>query len=935
MLREQCLLHRDCGMSKRSMLEQKSKSSPVNLPGFNLCPDAHQICNADVRALQEEARAANVRLPYESGEVAFEVEGTDVVFTPSTLAAAQEEERAHSEHLERVARANAATPAGATPIRDWPVDPTRAVTGDAAPELPLLRLPGVAWEESPEELATYDNGTIVFTDVNPVVGLEPAGPLFQQAAAVGVSHAALLRGFLSNALVRAGRPRLPPPPEAMPLDPMSAAQIDEFPELLNIVSGPVPAREGGQLNVEQRDRFEIPEESQELVDRQRALQQQEWLRWQNPSLKLVRDENGEVVMGDDGKPVEETEETRAAAVEQDAEEYDAEFAAWYAEFEALLKAREEEEAKSAEADRDAAESAAAQAGARAEEEAVPSADAAEEGEIEHEDEEEVEPEPEELALQLAAIMAERTQRLEQGESDPEASTDGAEAPEAEVEAEAEAGEAPPAPEVPMRELADIGVSGYVPGADGVGSVFSTHAQQKAQQNGAAPASRPEAAGDNGADGVAGSAEGDLQAAGESAAARRDGGASATPSGSAIDGGLLAARSRLRRGHRWPLGFLPQVAPLHSGDAARGQPGTRRGERLRAHALSSDGGSAGEDPPWFIDEQDGISGSEAEDAMIEQAIADLDAEVAGEGGTAAPEPDVECQAAPPEATAASGPAEPSSTFEDELTEQDIEQILDELQDVNGDAEPEAASTAEGPSVRGEAISAQARERSSGESSSSAAAAADDDDVPEAASTDAAPPPMPSIADIVTHMRWPSELRQKVYVLAGGDAAQRQGSLASGLATYLHLQTFPDLEVTLFVVHPLFAGAHERTRRQEILARRMHLLELGVAPDQLSNELSLGSAVRPMTSITIPPPPLDDRMVWAVPHALALRRSVEDVVEACEAMAEARSASVHARSLAATEDRNLLLQARPARFLRSFLVSAVRGYVQYYSSAVVWS
>ncbi|KAK9846551.1 hypothetical protein WJX81_006432 [Elliptochloris bilobata] len=59
---------------------------------------------------------------------------------------------------------------------------------------------------------TFRTGSLVFTAVRPAPDLAPTSPLFQQAAELGLSHAAALRAVVSAAAVRAGRPPVAPAP---------------------------------------------------------------------------------------------------------------------------------------------------------------------------------------------------------------------------------------------------------------------------------------------------------------------------------------------------------------------------------------------------------------------------------------------------------------------------------------------------------------------------------------------------------------------------------------------------------------------------------------------------------------------------------------------------------------------------------------------------
>jgi hypothetical protein len=144
------------------------------------------------------------------------------------------------------------------------------------------------------------------------------------------------------------------------------------------------------------------------------------------------------------------------------------------------------------------------------------------------------------------------------------------------------------------------------------------------------------------------------------------------------------------------------------------------------------------------------------------------------------------------------------------------------------------------------------------------------------------------------------RQRVYVLCGGDSAERDVSLLSAVTVWLHLRQYHDLEVSLFVLAPQFSSIKERSRRLELLRQRNELLLVGVEEDALPEGLSLDEVRRPYTGAA---PPLEQRVVWAVPHALALRRSVEEVVEACELMAMNAGIAEHALPRGAVEGRAL--------------------------------
>lgn len=80
---------------------------------------------------------------------------------------------------------------------------------------PLMILPG---ESSGTALSAghtcacrWDAGTIYLDALHPAPDLRAQGALFQQAAALGVSHQAVLRHVLGGAAARAGLPSVPPP----------------------------------------------------------------------------------------------------------------------------------------------------------------------------------------------------------------------------------------------------------------------------------------------------------------------------------------------------------------------------------------------------------------------------------------------------------------------------------------------------------------------------------------------------------------------------------------------------------------------------------------------------------------------------------------------------------------------------------------------------
>ena len=99
---------------------------------------------------------------------------------------------------------------------------------------------------APDQLCTVGGHVIAFVGLSIVPDLgDPASLLFQQAAAVGLSHECVLRELVSLAALRAGAPQLPPAalqaaPEAQPvLDP--DPYLDEIREIVEFDLGIVDA----------------------------------------------------------------------------------------------------------------------------------------------------------------------------------------------------------------------------------------------------------------------------------------------------------------------------------------------------------------------------------------------------------------------------------------------------------------------------------------------------------------------------------------------------------------------------------------------------------------------------------------------------------------------------------------------------------------------
>lgn len=114
------------------------------------------------------------------------------------------------------------------PYVEPPVDSVAAARGDTDAAFEPVTTPLDAVTKHPRELVKFDGGLVIISEVNPVSGMEQGSFLFQQAAAIGWSHAAILRHIVAGALKRAGLPLLPAPVEPVARDPETIARGEEM-----------------------------------------------------------------------------------------------------------------------------------------------------------------------------------------------------------------------------------------------------------------------------------------------------------------------------------------------------------------------------------------------------------------------------------------------------------------------------------------------------------------------------------------------------------------------------------------------------------------------------------------------------------------------------------------------------------------------------------
>lgn len=91
---------------------------------------------------------------------------------------------------------------------------------------------------------------------------------------------------------------------------------------------------------------------------------------------------------------------------------------------------------------------------------------------------------------------------------------------------------------------------------------------------------------------------------------------------------------------------------------------------------------------------------------------------------------------------------------------------------------------------------------------------------------------------------------MWVLFGGEAAERQESLASGRAAWLALVGPGAAAAEAFLLEPPAAGAREPQRRRALLRKRTELLMIGDEEESLATELQL-EFIRRVQLISPPP------------------------------------------------------------------------------------
>ena len=80
-------------------------------------------------------------------------------------------------------------------------------------------------------------------------------------------------------------------------------------------------------------------------------------------------------------------------------------------------------------------------------------------------------------------------------------------------------------------------------------------------------------------------------------------------------------------------------------------------------------------------------------------------------------------------------------------------------------------------------------------------------------------------------------QRVWVLFGGEAAERQESLASGRAAWLALVGPGAAAAEAFLLEPPYSSGREAQRRRTLLRKRSELLLIGEEEEDLDPELQM--------------------------------------------------------------------------------------------------
>ena len=125
------------------------------------------------------------------------------------------------------------------------------------------------------------------------------------------------------------------------------------------------------------------------------------------------------------------------------------------------------------------------------------------------------------------------------------------------------------------------------------------------------------------------------------------------------------------------------------------------------------------------------------------------------------------------------------------------------------------------------------------------------------------------------------RQRVWILCGGEGADRDASIHAAAHAVAVLNNEQDLLVETFFLDPYDAGPHERERRQVLLNRRLDLLKIGAEDENLVSDCPEYHPTR----IRHPTPPhpedLEWRGVWRLSASSVLRPNVADLAAGCEA------------------------------------------------------
>ena len=123
-----------------------------------------------------------------------------------------------------------------------------------------------------------------------------------------------------------------------------------------------------------------------------------------------------------------------------------------------------------------------------------------------------------------------------------------------------------------------------------------------------------------------------------------------------------------------------------------------------------------------------------------------------------------------------------------------------------------------------------------------------------------------------------MKQKVYVLCGGETSERQVSLMSGLNTWLKLSKYADLDITPFLLAaPITSRESHSAQFDEMLQHRHQLLEFGCPEEMLPDNLQPHLVLKKGTNTGLA---LAQWKVWSVPYPGMLFHTVGEVDQFCE-------------------------------------------------------